>query len=172
MNNYGATSLLIGFNKTINNTIISFAQAHIPPELQKDPDNSQGIVTEPHISLLTDIDDAFLDFEIKKIIEKIPSFKITFGEISFFKNDDVDVIKIDIESGPLHDIHYNIRSMIPNHYKFEEYNPHCTLAFVKPNTCDNILTHKSFFRGINFTVQTINFNSAKGVSFPIKINRI
>lgn len=170
MNNYGATSLMIGFNPIINQKIISFARDNIPYDAQENPNDGKGIVTDPHISLLTDIDLTFPDVKLKKVIQEIPAFKINFGDISFFKNNS-DVIKIDILSEQLDEIHYNLRKLIPNNYKFDEYKPHCTLAFVKKDSCDDILKLKSYFRGMNFTVEAINFNSQKGVSFPIKINR-
>lgn len=162
---------MIGFNQTINNKIIQFANSVIPFDCQKDPENNQGIVTDPHISLLTDIHSVFPQTELMDIIKKIPAFKINFGAISFFKNDNVDVIKIEVESEQLSTIHYNLKSIIPNSYKFDEYNAHCTLAFVKPNSCDSILKYSNFFRGMSLDVEWINFNSAMGISHSIKINQ-
>ena len=171
MQNYGSQSLMIGFNSVINSQIINFANMHIPHECQNDPDAGSGIVTHPHISLLTDIELVFPQSDLTNIIKKIPSFKVEFGALSFFKNDKVDVIKIDIISQPLLDIHYELKSIIPNHYKFDEYHPHCTLAFVKPNSCDFILQHSNYFRGMTLVVEWINFNSARGLSHSIKINQ-
>jgi hypothetical protein len=171
MNNYGSQSLMIRFNEIINDKIISFAHSIIPEDLQKDPSNNQGIVIDPHISLLTDIEILYPHQDLLETIKKIPSFSINFGAISFFKNADVDVIKVDIESDQLNEIHYNLKSLIPNHYKFDEYHPHCTLAFVKPNSCDFILKSSNYFRGMNFNVDWINFNSAMGITHSIKINQ-
>lgn len=171
MKNYGWSSLMIKFNETINNQIISFANQVIPIEYQSDPENGSGIVTDPHISLITDLEITYPEHKIREIIKNVPSFKVVFGTISFFRNDTVDVAKIDIESDQLNEIHYHLKELIPNHYKFDEYHPHCTLAFVKPGTCDFILQQSNYFRGINFQVDWINYNSAKGVTYPIKINQ-
>lgn len=172
MNNYGSSSLMIKFNKLIDSKIIGFANAHIPVEFLKDPNNNKGVVDDPHVSLLTDLEIAFPESSLRAILEKVPAFKINFGAISFFKNDDVDVIKIEIESKELNALHYQLKSLIPNHYKFDEYNAHCTLAFVQPNTCDFILQQANYFQGMNFTVDWINYNSAMGVSHTIKINKM
>lgn len=171
MNNYGSQSLMICFNDAIDAQIINFARNNIPVEYQADPANNQGIVSEPHISLLTDIEILYPQTDLTNVIKKIPSFKVNFGPISFFKNGKMDVAKIDIESPQLNEIHYNLRTLIPNHYKFDEYHPHCTLAFVKPDSCDFLLQNSNYFRGMSFQVEWINFNSSMGVSYSIKINQ-
>lgn len=171
MNNYGWSSLMIRFNKAIDEQIINFANSVIPADCQNDPENGSGIVTEPHISLLTDLEITFPDSELRKIISQIPEFRVEFGPISFFRNGKVDVAKIDIVSDQLDEIHYHLKSMIPNHYKFDEYHPHCTLAFVKPGSCDSILNQANYFRGMCYDVDWINYNSAKGVAHSIKINQ-
>lgn len=171
MHNYGSQSLMVGFNDVIDQKIINFANSFIPFDCQKDPENNQGIVTEPHVSLLTDIKDAVLLPATVTSIKTFPAFKINFGSISFFKNDNVDVIKIEIESPELTQLHYLVKNLIPNSYRFDEYNAHCTLAFVKPNSCDFILQNSNYFRGMSHTVEWIEFNSAMGVSHSIKINQ-
>lgn len=171
MKNYTWSSLMIGFNKTINECIIDFARKNIPAECENDPEKGSGIVTEPHISILTDIELTYPMTDLRNVIGSIPAFDINFGPISFFKNDNVDVIKIEIESDQLNEIHYYLRSVIPNGYKFDEYKPHCTLGFVKPDSCNGILNQCNYFRGMKFPVEWINYNSAKGIPFSIKIDR-
>lgn len=171
MKNYSWSSLMIKFNPVIDEHIMSFANQHIPYDCQNDPEDGSGIVTDPHISLLTDLEITFPDSELRSIIRQIPTFTVDFGPISFFRNGKVDVIKIEIISEQLNAIHYNLRSLIPNHYSFDEYQPHSTLAFVKPGSCDSILNQANYFRGISYEVNWINYNSAKGISHSIKINQ-
>ena len=163
---------MINFNPAIQDTIINFANKVIDPACLSDPDDGKGIVTDPHISVLTDMHSAILTSEQKEFISKLPEFRIDFGDINFFKNEKVDVIKIDIISEKLNYIHYQLRSIFPNSYKFDEYHPHCTLAFVKPDSCNSMVQYASYFHNINSTINYINFNSSFGVGFPIKINKI
>lgn len=171
MNNYGWSSLMIKFNKAIDSQIISFANKFIPAECQSDPANGSGIVTDPHISIITDLEISYPALEVRKNIEQLAPFNVSFGPISFFRNDHVDVIKIDIISDELNTVHYHLKNIIPNHYKFDEYHPHCTLAFVKPGTCDGILNQANYFRGMTYQVNWINYNSAMGVAHSIKIGK-
>ena len=85
MKNYGWSSLMIKFNETINNQIISFANQVIPIEYQSDPENGSGIVTDPHISLITDLEINYPEHKIREIIKIFHRLKSHLGPFLFLE---------------------------------------------------------------------------------------
>lgn len=94
---------------------------------------------EPHITVkygLHTNDPA----KVRKAIAECCDWTISaaVGEVSIFKNDDFDVIKLDIESDDLHRLNAALRDSLENTETYPEYKPHVTLAYVKPGEGEGI----------------------------------
>jgi 2'-5' RNA ligase len=68
---------------------------------------------------------------IGKLFSKVEPFKITLVVIDIFSNPKFDVVKFNVESDVLRKL-YSLFSKLPNEDEYPTYNPHMTLAYVKP----------------------------------------
>lgn len=118
-----------------------------------------GRETTPHITILYGIHSQN-DTEIKKLLKNIHSFEIKIGKISKFTNNkDFDVVKFEIHSEKLHELHKKLKLNINNTQSHKEYNPHLTLAYVKKNHCQNLTYNlNEKFKVNNFIFSSLNGN--------------
>jgi 2'-5' RNA ligase len=99
-------------------------------KIEKDDLTGDGFEDEPHVTLLNGLhsDEIEDDDVISKCGKGISS--ILLHNFSCFKNDDYDILKLDVRSNFLHDINGEL-SKLPHTTDFPDYHPHCTIAYVK-----------------------------------------
>lgn len=77
--------------------------------------------------------------KVAEIVKEHDAIDLIFGKISRFKADknrpDSDVIKIEIQSLALESLHKRLKAEFNVETSYPDFNPHCTLAYVKPGTC-------------------------------------
>ena len=90
-----------------------------------------GVETEPHITVKYGLhgDDAS---EVAKVLAGEPPITVRLGKTSLFRNDDADVLKIDVDSPDLHRLNKKIADALPHTDTHPEYKPHVTIAYLKP----------------------------------------
>lgn len=106
---------------------------------------NKGYDKSPHITLATGIiDDA--PEKAFKLLEKQGPFKVNLGPIEKFQKLDkgYDVIKINVESPTLNALNNSILGNLEVNDPVNKFNPHITLAYVKPYSCDDLLGNKEF----------------------------
>ena len=121
-----------------------------------------GKETNPHITLMYGLDDKE-ESRVKELLTKVPKNIVAeLGQISKFENKGTpfDVLKIEVKSPHLHKIHEMIVNNFENNYKWPEYNPHVTLAYVKKGTC-NEFVGDARFEGTKFAFE--NFTYSNGI---------
>jgi hypothetical protein len=105
--------------------------------------------------------------DITPYVQVFNPFEVELGEISLFKNDKQDVVKISVKDNfKLNQLHNFLKNNVKNEYKFPSYVPHITVAYVKPNTCDHLVGDKSF-DGVKLLIDSITFSSKYGMKTPI-----
>lgn len=129
--------------------IIDIQDAICPCEVYDD-EPGRGLETEPHITVMYGIDGGYKPYEVYHAIDLAPvDFKIK--SLSLFENEKFDVLKFDIISKDLHDLHNQVDENLDccgNSYP--NYHPHMTVAYLKPGTgkyytkLENDLTNKKF----------------------------
>lgn len=128
------------------NKIIEFVN-DLPEEcIYEEEGQNYGKETNPHITLMYGLDDKE-ESRVKELLTKVPSkIMAELGKISKFENADApyDVLKIEVKSPHLNKIHEMIRKNFDNNYKWPNYNPHVTLAYVKKGTCNEHVGNKTF----------------------------
>ncbi len=100
-----------------------------------DNDEIYGLEDEPHVTVLYGVHDNEVDFEdIKNAVDKKMSepIRAKVKGVSIFENKDYDVVKLEIESDQLNELNSMIRENFPYTNNFPDYNPHMTIAYVKP----------------------------------------
>lgn len=91
--------------------------------------------------------------------------------ISAFSSDDYVVLKVDVESPDLHELHNFCKEMFPNKETHPDYVPHVTLVYLKTNSDDSYYYEKYFsgmFNGIELTFNELTF-SANDEKTPISL---
>lgn len=104
-------------------------------DLVKDEDISEvdgveGRETEPHVTLLYGIHEDVPDKDVEAIINDFIAPEITLSKIGVFENDEMDVVKFDIQSKELTSMNKKLKEL-PHTSKFPTYEAHATIAFVK-----------------------------------------
>lgn len=101
----------------------------------KDEDHRFGRENEPHITVKfgTHTDDPE---DIKEALKDMWPAKVTLGRISTFKNEDCDVIKIDVISDDLAEANKRISKKCKCTDTHPEYKPHITIAYVTKGSCE------------------------------------
>lgn len=69
---------------------------------------------------------------VQNLLKNEPPITATLGKASLFSNEDADVLKVDIDSPDLHRLNAKIAEALPNTDTHPEYQPHATIAYLKP----------------------------------------
>ncbi len=105
--------------------------------------------------------------DVRKVLAGEPPIKVTFGETSVFKNDEGDVLKLDIDSPDLHRLNAKLAEL-PNSNTFPTYKPHATLAYLKPGYGKDFAGDRTL-AGKSVVIDKVRFSGADGKSTDIKL---
>jgi 2'-5' RNA ligase len=129
---YKLSTTQIDIPKDIAQHIISWGELNIADEdLYIDEKDGCGRETEQHVTVLYGLTDGTPSEELTQIVKSTKPFLIEFAGVSVFENPKYDVIKLDVISEELHNLHSQLRKACPNENKFPDYKPHCTVAYVQ-----------------------------------------
>jgi len=91
--------------------------------------DAKGRELNPHITVKYGFPSHIQLEDIQRIAQLFQPFKVRFGQISLFENDEFDVVKIEVEGQDLRRLN-NLLSFLPNSDEHVEFNPHLTIAYV------------------------------------------
>lgn len=153
--------LLIPMPSSVEKLINSYSNKKIKDHVLR----GKGRETESHVTVLFGLQDKDL-LSVTNKAKGFGKFELKFGEISKFNHPEFDVIKISIISNKLVELNKLI-GKIPHYSTHKGYIPHCTLAYVKKDSCNNLLGQKPF----DFTVEVdkIDFVNTDRVHSVINI---
>lgn len=130
---YKLSTTQIDLPKEIGQQIISWGELNIADDdLYVEEDGGCGRETEQHCTVLYGLTDQQPSEALRQIVKHTKPFLIELGGISIFENPKFDVVKLDVISEELHNLHYELRRSCPNENKYPDYKPHVTVAYVKP----------------------------------------
>jgi 2'-5' RNA ligase len=119
-----------------------------------------GKEANPHVTVMYGLS-PIEETRVKELLNKVPKKIVAeLGKISKFSNADApyDVLKIEVKSPHLNKIHEMIRKNFENNYKWPQYNPHVTLAYVKKGTCNEYVGNKTF-EGMKVMFETFMYSN-------------
>jgi len=119
-----------------------------------------GKEANPHVTVMYGLS-PIEETRVKELLNKVPKKIVAeLGKISKFSNADTpyDVLKIEVKSPHLNKIHEMIRKNFENNYKWPQYNPHVTLAYVKKGTCNEYVGNKTF-EGMKVMFETFMYSN-------------
>ncbi len=126
--------------------ILEFVKS-IPNEcVYEEAGKHYGKDMNPHVTIMYGLS-PIEENRVKELLSKVPKkVSATLGKISKFENADTpyDVLKIEVHSPHLAKIHEMILKNFENNYKWPQYSPHVTLAYVKKGTCNEYVGNKMF----------------------------
>lgn len=125
----------------------------------------QGYEKYPHITILYGVHVDSPPLSLIDIFETYPKFTVQLGLVSLFKGsetgNDFDVVKVDINNSDLHVLNEAVKECCEYTNEFDEYKPHATIAYTKPDTCDYLKDNPTF-KGLSFVVDRILFSGHSG----------
>src|SRR4051812_49300035 len=118
------------------NLPLSFRQAFTPATMAIPNDHlsEDGRETEPHVTVKYGLHEEDPKTTAEALKGGAP-IDAPLGKVSIFSNDKFDVVKIGVTSHDLHRLNKKI-SKLPHTDSHPDYNPHLTLAYVKPGLGD------------------------------------
>lgn len=143
------------------NLFVNWAKKNIDPKhlQEKEGYAAGGLEDDSHVTILYGLHtDDYKDLE--PILKKQKQFEISFGKIGKFTGPDYDVLKIEVEGKELRSLNKKLRNNFEYTTDYPDYNPHCTLAYVKKNSCDNFLNSEVFSKHI-INIKELVFSSSK-----------
>ncbi len=136
---YSYSSLQINLPFDFSQIVFDWCDKHIEKQtIFNNEDNEYGIEDECHITVLYGIDEEY-PYITKSILQNFKPFNIELGYISKFYSDEYDVLKIDVKSETLENLHYSLEDGLSNDNSYPEYLPHLTLSYVLKNTNDQFV---------------------------------
>ena len=144
--------------------IISYITDNIAPEDL----HEFGIETEPHVTILYGITSDKQIPYIKRLCKEVSSISIKLGNVSLFKSNYFDVLKVDIISPDLHKLYSIFAQELDFKSEFPSYIPHLTYAYLKKGRGEKYLNLNKF-SGLQETMDFIlfKFKSGNGIKIPV-----
>ena len=165
--NYSFSSLQFSLPAHLARRIVHWGKTHISENQLFVQDNKFGREDDIHLTVLYGIH-AKEPFRIKNLLRSQKPFDIQLDNVSMFTTDDrFDVVKIGVKSPELMALNKKIRENIPYSSKHKTYSPHVTIAYVKKNSCKD-LVGKPFADVI--PVNSLIFSSKIGTKTKIPLN--
>jgi len=103
----------------------------------KPNDDSYGLEEQPHITIVYGIHEDITDPKdiVRKMEKVLKPIEVEISEIDIFEGDEYDVVKYNVPVSKTLEKYRNIfLDSYENTQKFPKYNPHMTIAYVKPGT--------------------------------------
>ena len=149
---YDYSSVQVRIPDNVRTRIIEFGKKIPDDELASD-----GRDDRPHITIKYGLHSGSID-ALTGILPMLPN-KITasLGEITTFSNDKEDVLKIDIDSPELTRLNKIITDNTKNTTTYPNYEPHCTIAYMKKGTASKYKGDE--FKGVSVEFNAIEFSS-------------
>jgi len=155
---YSYSCVMLMFPSEDAKNVLDWSKQHIPDDKIFE-DDDKGREDEIHVTVLYGLH-TNESGPVEEIMESHEGFEIELGEISKFESKDYDVIKIGISGEALHKANKTLRELdFTSNY--DEYKPHCTIAYVKKGSCDDLLGNKDF-TGQKVPVKELVFSPAEG----------
>jgi hypothetical protein len=155
--------------KSLANEIIGWGMRNIPDaEVHEEP--GRGREDEIHVTAFYGIIGDGLG-PVRVVSRSYAPFTAELGPITLFSNPDYDVVKIEVASPDLHEIHSAIEhkvASITSTSSPRRYHPHVTIAYVKKGT-GWPYEGDTAFEGRLFEVKTLLYSDRAGVKSAIPL---
>lgn len=124
--------------------------------LQIDPDDlyGSGIEDETHVTVKYGFLDNVTPGIVVQTIQGLTPVTVQLQDLALFENDEFDVLKVNVESVKLRQMHEAV-SNLPNADTHKKYNPHMTIACLKPGMGKKYLKMDNPLKGISVSGELV-----------------
>lgn len=146
----------------LSGQFIEWTFDHVDPD-EVVPDNGKtGYEDEPHVTILYGFLPDVTHDEVLNYVKAFGPITLTLGKITKFKQEDQDVLKIDVESRDLHEINQLLREKFAGRFEndYPDYKPHMTLAYIKKGVAEDI--DPTTFEGFEMTITDLVYSYGGG----------
>ena len=150
--NHDSQSVLILIDGILRSRAIAMAEM-----INADDLSAWGREYNPHITVKYGFPAWITIEDIQRAAGLFQPFKVRFGHISLFEQDEFDVVKVEVESQELRRLNRLI-SFLPNQDSHIEYNPHLTLAYVLPGEGKKYFLIRNELLNTEYEVNEISFS--------------
>lgn len=144
--------------------ISEWAAAHIKPE-DLYTEDGKGLQKDHHITLAPQINDESADEHIMKVMNDTAALSPDLGDIGFFVNPRPDkqynVLKIAVDPAQLIPVREKVIQGIGMYNPSHEFNPHITIAYLKPGACQELDGDQSF-KGMACPINSCIYSAVDG----------
>lgn len=145
--------------------IIKWGKKNIPEDLWIKEEHD-GLQTDTHVTVLYGLHSNSIE-DVKPVLKKFKPFELELTTISKFEAPNFDVLKIGVKSSKLHEMNKELKKL-PYTSKFPIYVPHCTIAYVKKDSCNKLIGNKEF-DGLKCKISEVTFSPSEGQKINIKL---
>lgn len=164
---YSYSCVLFIFPSEEAKSILDWSKENVPDSVLFE-DDDKGREDEIHVTVLYGLHTNEVG-PVQEILSNCKSFEIELGNLSKFESDKYDVLKIDISGNALNSCNKSLRELDYTS-NYDEYNPHCTIAYVQKGSCDDLIGNEEF-SGRKITVNKVVFSPAEGDRTTISLGR-
>jgi len=136
-------------------------------ELDDINEEEGGLESLPHVTVKYAIETTDVK-DIKEILKGLKGGKVYLGKSTIFENDGFDVVKIEVESDALNNIH-NELNKLPHEDKYPKYSAHATIAYVKKGEGKKYVNR--FKLNKSFKIKEVYFGNLKK-DFKISLSSV
>jgi 2'-5' RNA ligase len=164
--NYGCLMLMMPVS--IRSLAMQIAAQINPDDLFEPGDNwsSTAIVDDTHVTVKYGFLDSVTPEQITPQIQGLLPLTVKIGDLSLFQNDDFDVLKLNVDGAELRQMNA-IVSRLPNEDSHPVYNPHMTIAYLKPGMGAKYLSVTNPLKGV-MTSGTLVYSDASETTTTIQ----
>lgn len=157
---YASTQINLGQKVIIDGV------ARIQQEL--DPDDVIELERIPHVTIRYGLHEEAPE-PVRRLLEASGPVWAKFGRLSLFTSAKQDVLKIDVSSNRLEDMNRRL-AILPNTQTFASYNPHLTIAYLKPGTGAKYLGYLTGIEGADLILTDMVFSDKERNHTEIALN--
>lgn len=137
-----------------------------------DPTDVMQLEDEPHVTVRYGLDPTVDHGRVAALLGGTGAVQLRFGPLSFFSGGDKgDVLKWEVESQQLRELNRRL-GLLPHQDTHREYNPHMTVAYLKPGTAAKYLTLPDLLHGEAKWFLTAAHSDAEGWQTEVTLNEL
>lgn len=121
----------------------------------------EGLEEHPHITVKFGLHFQTPSVKLRQALKTFGPVTVMLGKTSLFKNDDADVLKVDVDSPDLQRLNKLISRLVPTFDTHPKYIPHLTIGYLRPGRGGKYAGDKSL-DGQKLTFESIVFSGKRG----------
>ena len=130
--------------------------------------DDEGVEDDPHVTVLFGLSDA-TQADVQKAAKGTGPITVKFGPTDAFSSQDADAVFYRVESAELTELHKKLSAQLPHIRTHDEYQPHVTIAYLKPGKGDGYKEYP-FLEGQQMTFNALTFSDERGEEFTIPLS--